>query len=175
MTCKTAYLSDIYKEMGWKYAKTPIGELFPKMKHPIVCANCHDPATMKLRVINPAFIEALQRRGMDIQKATREDMRSYVCGQCHSEYYFEPESKKVVFPWDKGFHPEQMYAYYDGKPGRFRAGTGCIPIPRQRCSRPSIPTMKLGSAASTASRAFPAPTAICRICGRADRNIPPTG
>ncbi|MCX5805508.1 MAG: ammonia-forming cytochrome c nitrite reductase subunit c552 [Proteobacteria bacterium] len=119
MTCKTANLIDIYREMGWKYAKIPLTELFPKMKHPIVCANCHDPATMNLRVINPAFIEAMQRRGVDLQKASREEMRSYVCGQCHAEYYFEPESKKVVFPWDKGFLPEQMYAYYSGTPAGF--------------------------------------------------------
>jgi nitrite reductase (cytochrome c-552) len=119
MTCKTANLIDIYREMGWKYAKTPLPELYPRMKHPIVCANCHDPATMNLRVINPAFIEALQRKGVDLQKASREEMRSYVCGQCHAEYYFEPESKKVVFPWDKGYLPEQMYAYYEGKPAGF--------------------------------------------------------
>ena len=119
MTCKTANLIDIYQEMGWKYAKTALPDLYPRMKHPIVCANCHDPATMNLRVINPAFIEALERKGIDWKKASREEMRSYVCGQCHAEYYFEPESKKVVFPWDKGYLPEQMYAYYAGKPAGF--------------------------------------------------------
>ena len=119
MTCKTANLIDIYKDMGWKYAKTPLAELFPKLKHSVSCANCHDPATMNLHVINPAFIEAMQRRGVDIEKASREEMRSYVCGQCHAEYYFEPESMKVVFPWGKGFLPDQMYAYYSGKPAGF--------------------------------------------------------
>ncbi len=119
MTCKTANLIDIYKNKGWGYAKTPLPELSPLMKHPIVCANCHDPATMNLRVINPAFIEAMQRRGIDVKKAAREEMRSYVCGQCHVEYYFEPESKKVVFPWDKGVLPEQMYAYYQEQPAKF--------------------------------------------------------
>ena len=29
--------------MGWNYAKTPLTEILQKMKHPIVCANCHDP------------------------------------------------------------------------------------------------------------------------------------
>jgi nitrite reductase (cytochrome c-552) len=119
MTCKTANLIDIYKDKGWNYAKTPLPELYPLMKHPIVCASCHDPATMNLRVINPAFIEAMQRKGVDVKKASREDMRSYVCGQCHVEYYFEPDSKKVVFPWDKGMLPEQMYAYYQEKPAGF--------------------------------------------------------
>jgi nitrite reductase (cytochrome c-552) len=119
MTCKTANLIDIYKDMGWTYAKTPLTQLFPKMKHPVVCANCHDPATMNLRVINPAFIEAMQRKGIDVKKAPREQMRSYVCGQCHVEYYFEPETSRVIFPWDKGLLPEQMYAYYSEKPGGF--------------------------------------------------------
>jgi nitrite reductase (cytochrome c-552) len=119
MTCKTANLIDIYREMGWTYAKTPLTELFPKMKHPVVCANCHDPATMNLRVINPAFIEAMQKKGIDVKKAPREQMRSYVCGQCHVEYYFEPGTSRVIFPWDKGLLPEQMYAYYSEKPGGF--------------------------------------------------------
>ena len=119
MTCKTANLIDIYRDMGWKYAKMPISELFPRMKHPIVCANCHDPATMNLRIINPAFIEAMQKRGVDVKNASREEMRSYVCGQCHVEYYFEPDTSRVIFPWDKGLHPEQIYSYYAGKPYGF--------------------------------------------------------
>ncbi len=121
MSCKTVHLIDIYKEKGWGYAKTPLSELFPKMKHPIVCANCHDPSNMNLRVINPAFTEAMQRRGIDIKKASREEMRSYVCAQCHVEYYFEPDSTKVIFPWDKGLHPEQMYTYYEQTPNGFDA------------------------------------------------------
>ena len=119
MTCKTANIIDIFKEKGWEYAKMPLAELYLEMKHPIVCANCHDPATMKLSVANPAFIEAMQRKGIDVKKAPREEMRSYVCGQCHAEYYFEPKSKKVVFPWDKGYLPEQMYVYYEDKPAGF--------------------------------------------------------
>lgn len=119
MTCKTANLRDVYKSMGWNYAKTPLAELLPHIKHPIVCASCHDPKTMKLRVINPAFIEAMGKRGIDVSKASREDMRSYVCGQCHSEYYFEPETKRVVFPWTKGLKPQDMYEYYKEIPSGF--------------------------------------------------------
>lgn len=119
MTCKTANLRDIYKDMGWNYAKTPLTELLPRIKHSIVCANCHDSKTMKLRVLNPAFIEAMTKRGIDVAKASREDMRSYVCGQCHAEYYFEPETKRVVFPWSKGLKPDEMYAYYKEMPSGF--------------------------------------------------------
>jgi nitrite reductase (cytochrome c-552) len=119
MTCKTPNLIDVYKEMGWSYAKTPIGELYPKLKNSIACANCHDPSTMVLRITNPAFAEAMQRKGIDVTKASRSDMRSYVCGQCHSEYYFEPGTTRVIFPWDKGLKPDQTYAYYESKPAGF--------------------------------------------------------
>ena len=119
ITCKTAHVETFFKDMGWGYAKVPLTELTAKTKHPVVCGNCHDPATMDLRVINPAFIEAMSRRGIDVKKAPREQMRSYVCGQCHAEYYFEPGSSRVVFPWDKGLTPEAMYEYYAGKPFGF--------------------------------------------------------
>jgi nitrite reductase (cytochrome c-552) len=119
MTCKTAYLAHIFKAKGWDYAKTPLFELLPRLKHPIVCANCHDPKTMNLRVINPAFVEAMQERGIDVKKASREEMRSYVCGQCHVEYYFVPANKKVVLPWAKGVLPENIYQYYTAVPNGF--------------------------------------------------------
>lgn len=119
ITCKTPQVETFFKEMGWGYANLPLSELAAKTKHPVVCGSCHDPATMDLRVVNPAFIEAMTRRGIDVTKASRGEMRSYVCGQCHSEYYFEPGSNRVVFPWDKGLAPEAMYEYYAAKPFGF--------------------------------------------------------
>lgn len=121
ITCKTPYLEKFVAESGWKYTKTPLTELLGKTPDNgfISCGNCHNPETMDLRVINPAFIEAKQRQGIDVTKASRDEMRSYVCAQCHVEYYFEPETNKVVFPWDKGVKPEQMYDYYAEKPANF--------------------------------------------------------
>lgn len=118
MTCKSADLIDIYKDMGDGYAKKPLSELLPRMQHSITCASCHDEK-LKLRVSNPAFIQALERRKIDISKASRKEMQGYVCGQCHSTYFVEPEGKKVVFPWDKGLLPEEMYSYYKEKPYGF--------------------------------------------------------
>lgn len=119
ITCKTPYIEQFYKERGWAYANAPLSELIDQAKQPINCANCHNPENMALRVINPAFIEAMQRRGIDVTKASREEMRSYVCGQCHAEYYFAPGTAQVVFPWDKGLTPQQMYEYYSAKPNGF--------------------------------------------------------
>jgi nitrite reductase (cytochrome c-552) len=119
ITCKSPYTDNFYKEMGWAFANKPLTELMDQVKHPVTCAECHDSETMNLRVVNPAFIEAQQRRGIDVAKASREEMRTYVCAQCHDEYYFEPGTNRVVYPWDKGLKPGDMYAVYAEKPNGF--------------------------------------------------------
>ncbi|EAX46312.1 Nitrite reductase (cytochrome; ammonia-forming) [Thermosinus carboxydivorans Nor1] len=119
ITCKTPQIEQFYKEMGWGYTQRPLSELLDRSQHPVSCGNCHNPETMALRVINPAFIEGQARRGIDVTKASREEMRSYVCGQCHAEYYFVPGTFQVVFPWDKGLTPSAMYEYYSANPNNF--------------------------------------------------------
>jgi nitrite reductase (cytochrome c-552) len=39
-------------------------------------------------------------------------MRSFVCGQCHVEYYCGPKTT-LFFPWGKGLKVQQIEAYYD--------------------------------------------------------------
>src|SRR5262249_1148676 len=45
--------------------------------------------------------------------ASRQEMRNFVCGQCHVEYYFKGEGKLVTYPWHKGLKAEQIESYYD--------------------------------------------------------------
>ncbi len=85
----------------------------------IGCATCHNPQTMELVITSFPLNEALLKKGVDWRKASRNEMRSLVCAQCHVEYYFnEAKSKrggpdkKPVFPWAEGFDPEDMYLYY---------------------------------------------------------------
>ena len=44
---------------------------------------------------------------------TRQEMRSFVCGQCHVEYYCG-KGMTIFFPWDEGLKVEQMEHLYDG-------------------------------------------------------------
>lgn len=105
--------------------------------HPIGCGDCHDPDTMQLRVTRPGFLYGIQalarseepvphlpsieRWRQDGKKgeydvntmATRQEMRTFVCGQCHVEYYFKGDGKLVTYPWDKGLNVEEIEAYYD--------------------------------------------------------------
>lgn len=67
----------------------------------VTCADCHVPNTMELRLTRPALINALVHfRGYEPDastgvKASREEMRTLVCSQCHVEYYFKPTGQKV--------------------------------------------------------------------------------
>jgi nitrite reductase (cytochrome c-552) len=93
------------------------------VQHPVACADCHDPQSMALRVTRPAFIAGIKalKAGQGVadfdpnQSATRQEMRAYVCGQCHVEYYFKGEGKVVTYPWAKGLAVEQIEAYYEAE------------------------------------------------------------
>jgi nitrite reductase (cytochrome c-552) len=39
-------------------------------------------------------------------------MRTYVCAQCHVEYYFAGENKVLTFPWENGLRIDDIEQYY---------------------------------------------------------------
>jgi nitrite reductase (cytochrome c-552) len=103
---------------------------------PLGCVDCHDPRSMELRVTRPGFLRGIQalaaseapvphlesierwRKGPRTKPydpntdGTRQEMRSYVCGQCHVEYYCGPKMT-LFFPWTNGLKVEQIEATYD--------------------------------------------------------------
>ena len=98
----------------------PYAEARKLVDHPVSCIDCHDPKTMALRVTRPAFMEGIAAykasqgvAGYDVNRdATHQEMRSYVCGQCHDEYYFKGKEKRLTYPWKNGLRVENIYAYY---------------------------------------------------------------
>jgi nitrite reductase (cytochrome c-552) len=105
--------------------------------HPVSCVDCHDPRTLALRVTRPGFIQGIAalaagdapvphlpsverwRAGprdepYDANRdASRQELRSYVCGQCHVEYYCGPKTT-LFFPWANGLSADQIESFYDG-------------------------------------------------------------
>jgi nitrite reductase (cytochrome c-552) len=104
-----------------KMNQMPFAEARKLVEHAVACIDCHDPETMALRVTRPGFLEGIRAlkasqgvANYDVNKqATRQEMRSYVCGQCHVEYYFKGTEKRLVYPWAKGIKVEDIYAYYE--------------------------------------------------------------
>lgn len=105
--------------------------------HPVTCLDCHDPATMELRITRPGFLNGIQALAQSdaavphlpsIERwradggqgvynpnllASRQELRSFVCAQCHVEYYFKGKEKMLTYPWQNGLTVEQIEAYYD--------------------------------------------------------------
>ena len=129
MNCHASVYT-IYKELGDGDIQEGFEKLNPMRyeeartyaEHPVSCIDCHDPDTMQLRITRPAFKEGIRvakaAEGVvnyDVDTmATRQEMRSFVCAQCHVEYYFAPdESRRLTFPWHKGRRGDQTLEYYD--------------------------------------------------------------
>ena len=115
----------------------PYADARQLVQHPVTCIDCHEAETMNLRVSRPAFvngirtlarsdyetphlpsIERWRREGRQgdydpNKEASRQEMRSLVCAQCHVEYYFKGDKKLVTYPWHNGLRVEQIEAYYD--------------------------------------------------------------
>jgi nitrite reductase (cytochrome c-552) len=123
---------------GWEHVNPlKYSEATTLVKHPVSCLDCHDPQTLALRVTRPAFLEGIAnlaksdaptphlpsieqwRKGPRTTQydpntlASRQEMRSMACAQCHVEYYIKGEEKRLTFPWNKGLKMDQEEAYYN--------------------------------------------------------------
>lgn len=105
--------------------------------HPVSCIDCHNPATLQLRVTRPGFLNGIRELAKTDEElvhlpsvmrwrkegrqgeydpnamASRQELRSMVCAQCHVEYYFKGEGKLLTYPWQKGIKVEEIEDYYD--------------------------------------------------------------
>lgn len=133
-TCINCHASvyTAYKKLGngdiaagfEKLNSMPYFEAKEFVKHPVACIDCHDSQTMQLRVTRVAFMEGMKAfkasqgvKDYDVNRdATRQEMRSFVCGQCHVEYYFKGEKKRLTYPWANGLKVDQIYEYYEKNP-----------------------------------------------------------
>ena len=135
MNCHSGWTPSLIRELGWaNFNKTPYHDLVAKMESEHgknesgsllggTCADCHSPKDMSLRVTRPAYINAMAQRGYETDpehglKATRREMRSHVCQQCHVEYYFQKGTSELTFPWakwpkDEPLRISMIEAYYD--------------------------------------------------------------
>ncbi|HLD77680.1 MAG TPA: ammonia-forming cytochrome c nitrite reductase subunit c552, partial [archaeon] len=127
--CHAGGMKRVYEQAGdgdlqagfAKVNAMPLEEAWQHVSHPIACVDCHDPQTMRLRVTRPCFLNAIKlvkaSEGVadydPNTMATRQEMRTFVCGQCHVEYYFKGKEKLLTYPWQNGLKVEQIEAYYD--------------------------------------------------------------
>ncbi len=124
-TCKSPDVARVIDEQGEnEYFTGKWARLGDEIVNPIGCADCHDSQTANLAISRPYLKRALEASGKNLDDITHQEMRSLVCAQCHSEYYFkktdytdangkEQVAKVVTFPWEEGLSAEDMEVYYN--------------------------------------------------------------
>ncbi|ABB13900.1 ammonia-forming cytochrome c nitrite reductase subunit c552 [Carboxydothermus hydrogenoformans] len=114
MTCKSSQVPVYMDKWGVdNFYKARFREKQNLFTIPIGCYDCHDAQTMKLRITRPALKDALKRIGRDPEKFTEKELKNYICAQCHVTYYIDKATNRVIFPWDGGVDPEDMYRHYE--------------------------------------------------------------
>ncbi|MET0411445.1 MAG: ammonia-forming cytochrome c nitrite reductase subunit c552 [Polyangiaceae bacterium] len=115
--------------------------------HPVSCVDCHDSSSMALRVTRPGFIDGIRalatsdepvpalpsieiwRSGSRKEPydpnvdASRNELRSFVCGQCHVEYYCSTKMP-LTFPWGEGLSVDDAEAFWDAQ--KFADGSAFV-------------------------------------------------
>jgi nitrite reductase (cytochrome c-552) len=113
----------------------------PLINHPVACVDCHDADTMQLRVTRPGLLNGLAELAKSDREyahlpsltrfrkdnpdgkrqydpnlhASRQEMRTLVCAQCHVEYSFQGGGKLLTYPWHNGLKMEEAEKFYDDK------------------------------------------------------------
>lgn len=116
-TCKTPDFTNMVNEMGDEAYRLDWTDVQMKINEGISCYNCHANTPGVITVTHTYWIDAL---GDDFEKV---DAANMACGQCHNEYYFDPETKATSIAHNSidSMHPDAMLAFFND-PSNFSNG-----------------------------------------------------
>lgn len=108
-TCKTPNFTGMVNEMGDSAYSLAFNDVLKDVNEPISCYNCHanDPET--LTITHSYLVSGL---GSDFENV---DASSLTCGQCHVEYYFDPDTKATMLPHSDiaSMNPDAILDYFN--------------------------------------------------------------
>ncbi len=112
LTCKSPNFAKLVNDQGVGVYTMEFDEVMGMMEENISCYTCHgnDAGNKGALVVTHSYVnKALGDSVHDIDAATLS------CGQCHIEYYFTPEDKETMMPYQdvSTMTPEAILAYYD--------------------------------------------------------------
>lgn len=112
LTCKTPDFTKLVNDLGAEAYSMDFEEVYAQMNEDVSCYNCHanEAANNGELVVTHSYVTNALGSEMDgIQPAT------LACGQCHIEYYFDPDTKETKMPYDSvaAMSPDAILAYYN--------------------------------------------------------------
>ena len=112
LTCKTPDYTKLVNDMGADAYKLDFEETYAQMNENISCYNCHENQAGNggELVVTHSYVTEALGDGMQVISP-----KTLACGQCHIEYYFDPETKATGMPYDsvEAMDPEAILAYYN--------------------------------------------------------------
>lgn len=112
LTCKTADFTKLVNDMGVEAYKYDFNETFDMMNESVGCYNCHENQVMDDGALVVTHSYVTKNLGSTIENIDPSVMS---CGQCHIEYYFDPETKETLMPYSSinTMGPDAVLAFYD--------------------------------------------------------------
>lgn len=112
LTCKTPNFAKLVQDEDVGVYTREFGEVFPLMEENVSCYSCHgnNAGNGGERVVTHTYV--LKALGDNVSTI---DPSTLACGQCHIEYYFTPQDKETMMPYDSvsAMTPEAILEYYD--------------------------------------------------------------
>ena len=163
ITCKTPQFTAMVNSEGDEVYSRPFADILAQMSEPISCYNCHENDPSKVVVTQKHFINAV---GSD---ADAVPVEAQTCGQCHNEYYFNPDTKATTNPYEGlgAMDAEAILAYYDemGFKDWEHPDTGA---PMLKAQHPEFETIYGGEQSSMAKQGYSC--ADCHMAPMSDEN-----
>ena len=109
-TCKTADFTVMTLNDGDSAYSLPFDDVLASVNEAVGCFTCHanDPS-QGVTVTHTYLVDAM---GDDFESVAAADAS---CGQCHVEYYFDPDTKATTLPYTSkaSMNPDDMYEFYE--------------------------------------------------------------
>lgn len=109
LTCKSGQFTALVQQNGDEMFTADFMSTLESLDEPISCYNCHGNDPTQLEVTQQNWIRAM---GDDADKAP---MSAQVCGQCHNDYYFDPDTGVTTNPYDglESMNPTDSLEWYN--------------------------------------------------------------
>ncbi len=109
LSCKTPTMNALISSGEVGVYALPFEDVLALSEESVGCYSCHANTGNQLVVTNTFLNDGV---GDD---ADSIDPSMLACGQCHNEYYFDPDTKATMLPHDsiESMSPDAILAYYD--------------------------------------------------------------
>ncbi len=111
LTCKTPDFTAMVNGMGTDAYALDFESAYEKVSEPVSCYSCHANTPGTIVITHDYMARAMN----DEIAEGKIDAASVSCAQCHIEYYFDPQTKATLTPYDSldNFDPDSILAYYN--------------------------------------------------------------